>query len=173
MRLIKDQQGVLTLEEMRPAAFRSSVERYGRLLAWRVGKSNEPILKPVTLPEDMARALLESEAARKHLPRIAGLINCPVSVGDGEIVGPGYHEPTGLLITGGTLPPDVEVAEAVNTLLDTMSEFDFQTPGDKSRALGALLTPALKLGEHLRGNVPSDVSAESRCGVLQRTCCNG
>lgn len=158
MCLIKDQQGVLTLEEMRPAAFRSSVERYGRLVAWRVGEGNEPILKPVTLPEDMARALLESEAARKHLPRIVGLINCPVILGDGEIVGPGYHEPTGLLITGGTLPPAVEVGEAVNALLDTMSEFDFQTPGDKSRALAALLTPALKLGEHLRGNVPADVA---------------
>jgi hypothetical protein len=158
MRLVKDQQDALTLEEMRPAAFRSSIERYGRLVAWRVGEGNKPVLKPVCLPEEMARALLESEAARKHLPRIVGLINCPLIVGDGEIVGPGYHEGTQMLVTGGTLPPVVELAEAVNALLDVLSEFDFQTPGDKSRALAALLTPALKLGEHLRGNVPADVA---------------
>src|ERR1019366_6356288 len=77
---------------------------------------------------------------------------------DGEIVGPGYHEGTQMLVTGGTIPPDMELAEAVNALLDTVSEFDFQTPGDKSRALAAILTPALKIGEHLRGNVPADVA---------------
>ncbi len=63
MRLIKDQQGVLTLEEMRPPAFRSSVERYEHM-AWRVGEGNELVLKPVTLPEDMARALLEVKQRR-------------------------------------------------------------------------------------------------------------
>lgn len=153
-----DQQGGLTLEPLRPSAARSRFEQYGRLVAWRVGEGNEPVLKPVTCPEDMARALLESDSARKHLPRIVGLINCPLIVGDGEIVGPGYHDGTQMLVTGGSIPPDVELAEAVDALLETVSEFDFQTPGDKSRALASLLTPALKLGEHLRGNVPADVA---------------
>ncbi len=78
------------------------------------------------MAKEMAEALLESDAARKLLPGIVGLINCPVIVGDAEIVGPGYHKPTGLLITGGELPPVVDLPEAVSTLLDIVSEFDFR-----------------------------------------------
>jgi hypothetical protein len=156
--LVQDQQSGLALEVIRPSAARSLFEKYARFVAWRAGKDNKPVLKPTTVPEEMARALLESEAPKQFLPRVDGLINCPVIVGDGEIVGLGYHEGTRLLITGGELPPEVPLSEAIESLKELVCEYDFQTPGDRSRALASFITPALKLGGHLKGNVPADVA---------------
>jgi hypothetical protein len=75
-----------------------------------------------------------------------------------EIVGQGFHPSTGLFITGGELPPDIESQQASKALKELVSEFDFQSLGDRSRALALLITPALKLGGHLLGNVPVDVA---------------
>ncbi len=158
MRSVTDKAGALTLEEMRPSAFRSEVELHAQVMAWRAGEEGEPVLKRVILAEDMAKALLDSGAARDHLPRISGLLNCPILHGDGEILGPGYHAKTEMLITGGTLPPDVELSEAVASLKELVEEYDFQTPGDRARALASIITPALKIGGHLHGNVPADVA---------------
>lgn len=152
----RNESGALELEIVRPAAARSLLERYGDFMAWRVGSEGEAVLKPVVLPEDMARALLESQPAREYLPPIAGLVNCPVMFGDDDIAGPGYHAASGLLITGGKLPPTVPTAEAVASLLGLLEEFDFQSPSDLSRAMASIITPALKLGGHIRGNVPAD-----------------
>ena len=131
----------------------------------------------------MAAALLESEEARTFLPSITGLIGCPVIVsthGGVQIVGQGYHPDTGLFITGGQTPPQIELSEAVAALQELLSEFDFQSPGDRSRALASFITPALKLGGHLhrqrasgRGGsrqiaIGQNVSAKTRRRRLQR-----
>jgi len=156
--LLRDQNGVLILSVVRPATARSLFEKHGRLMAWRSGAEGEPVLKPVVMAEDMAKALLECEVARHLLPRVDGLVNCPIIVGDGEMVGRGYHEPTRLLITGGEFPPTVKLSEAVASLKEVVEEIDFQTPGDRSRALASIITPALKIGGHLHGNIPADVA---------------
>ena len=158
--LVQAQQGGLALEVVGPPAARSLFEKYAQFMVWRAGKGEDgkAVLKPTTIPEEMARAFLESEVARQLLPRVDGLINCPVIVGDGEIVGPGYHEGTRQLITDGELPPEVPLSMAVESLKELVSEYDFQTPGDRSRALASSIAPALKLGGHLKGNVPADVA---------------
>ncbi len=171
--LVKRDDGLLALEILRPSAARSCFEKFARLAAWRKGEDNEQVLKPVTCPQEMADALLQSEEAGRLLPRVQGLINCPVlREVDGKLTvgGVGYDEETRLLVTGGSAPPTVELREAVEQLLALVAEFDFQTEGDKARAVGSLVTPALRTGGFLKGRVPADVAEadQSQSGKTYR-----
>lgn len=169
----KRDDGLLALEVLRPAAARSLFEKFARLLAWRVGAKGEQVLKPVTCPQEMADALLESEEASEYLPRVQGLINCPVMRevwGQLAVAGRGYDEVSRLLVTGGSAPPTVGVEEAVGALLALLEQFDFQTEGDKARAVASLITPGLKAGGFLKGRVPADVAEadQSQSGKTYR-----
>lgn len=171
--LITRDDGLLALEILRPAAARSFFEKFGQLFAWRAGAEGEPVLKPVTCPQEMADALLQSEESGKILPRVQGLINCPViREVDGQLVvaGRGYDEVTRLLVTSGDMPPVVQLKEAVAYLLELLAEFEFQTEGDKARAVASLITPALKAGGFLKDRVPADVAEadQSQSGKTYR-----
>jgi hypothetical protein len=171
--LIKRDDGLLALEILRPSAARSVFEKYAHLVAWRAGAKGEQVLKPVICPQEMAEALLQSEEAERCLPRVQGLINCPMMREvDGQlgVAGPGYDEGTRLLITGGSLPPVVSLDEAVAALSDLMAEFDFQSEGDRTRALASLIAPALRLGGFLKRRVPADVAEadQSQSGKTYR-----
>lgn len=153
----------MTLEPVHPASFRSRLESCGQLMVWRKGKHGQDVLQPTTCPEDMARALLASEPARELLPPIAALTGCPVAIenteGDLQILARGYHPKLGgLLVKAGSIPPQVPLEEAITALTDLLAEVDFQSPADHSRALAALVAPALALGGFLRGRVPMDVA---------------
>lgn len=151
----------LMLEVLRPERARSMFERYAKLYAWRVGANREQVLKPTVCPEQTAKGLLVTDAARTYLPTINGLLNCPIIVCDDQgprVVGQGYDDATSLLITGGELPPEVSLSKAVGALKILLEEFDFQTPADRSRALAMFITPALRFGQHLTGNMPIDMA---------------
>lgn len=171
--LVKRDDGLLALEILRPAAARSLFEKFARLFAWRAGAKGELVLKPMTCPHDMADALLQSEEAGQLLPRVQGLINCPVlreSAGGLDVAGPGYDAATRLLITGGVMPPVVELREAVRALTEIYAEFEFQSEGDRARAIASLITPALRVGGFLKGRVPADVAEadQSQSGKTYR-----
>ena len=171
--LAQRDDGLLALEVLKPAAARSYFEKFGRLFAWRAGADGELVLKPVTCAHEMADALLQSEEAERLLPRVQGLINCPIIHelrGELKVAGPGYAESTQLLVTGGTVPPVLPVADAVSRLTDIFADFDFQTEGDKARALASLISPALKIGGFLKGRVPADVAEadQSQSGKTYR-----
>ena len=173
MGITKNDKGTSALKIISPSASRSQFESYGPLTAWRTGRDGKHILKPTLLSADMALAFLESEQARALLPTITALINCPVITcvnGNVEIVGRGYHPDTQMFITGGRTPPLVELPEAITLLRELVSEYDFQTPGDRSRALASFITPALKLGGHLDRNIPVDVAEadDSQSGKTYR-----
>jgi hypothetical protein len=158
---VVDNQGNSELKVVTPPAARSLFEGYATLLAYRSGHNGELVLKPSHVAQEMATALLESEEAQTLLPKIAGLINCPVMVRttDGlSILGPGYDSTTGFFVTGGTMPPTVPLSKAIKDLKKIVKGFDFQSKGDRSRALAAFITPALKLGGHISGNVPADIA---------------
>lgn len=170
--MVQDTGGRYRLQIVTPAAFRSCAEKFGRLFAWRTGKDNKPVLKPTTMPEETAKALLETKEARHILPTINTIINCPVLVCEGNecrIIGRGY-DANGLFITGGEMPPPVAVNEAVKGLKAIIAEIDFISPGDRSRAIASMLTPALKLGRHVCGFVPADVAEadQSQAGKTYR-----
>ena len=171
--LVHRDDGTLALAVLRPSAARSAFEKFARLMAWRQGEHNQQVLKPTNCPQETAEALLLSQEALTMLPRVHGLINCPViREVDGQpvVAGPGYDEETRLLITGGQIPPAVPLSEAVPALLALLADFEFQTPGDLARAIASMITPALKAGNFLRGRVPADVAEadQSQSGKTYR-----
>jgi hypothetical protein len=174
--LVSNDAGEITISVLRPSAARSRFEKYGRCLKWVTHHNSlQSVLKPVpTIPKDLAEALLDSEEARKFLPKISGLLNCPIAVEsanhDLRVIPPGYDKLTGLLITGGETPPHVDTKNAVASLIGLFGDFDFSTQEDRSRAIASALTPALKAGGHLRDMVPADVAEadQSQSGKTYR-----
>ena len=169
----RNDRGEYVLEILRPSAARSRFEKHGRLFAWRIGYRGKEVLQPSICPEETARAIIESQEARDLLPKISGLINCPflkAANGKLSVSGVGYDEDTGVLVTGGEKPPDVPFNEAVVALTKLVSEFDFQCPGDRSRAIASFIAPALKIGGLIQGKVPADVAEadQSQSGKTYR-----
>ncbi len=169
MELCKNGNGDLNLSIIRPAAARTRFEKYCSFFAWRKGSGGGDVLAPRAIPHDIADALLQSLEAQELLPHVTGLINCPIIREDNgalDVISKGYDINTGVLVTGGEIPPQVELTEAVVDLNEIMCEFEFQSPGDRSRAFACLITPALKLSGILRGNIPATVAEadESQSG---------
>ena len=134
--VIVDHDGTLELDVLNPSEARSQFEKYAELWAWREGRGGSPVLKRAVIAREMAEAFCVSEEARDFLPKITGLVGCPLIINNGggvEIVGKGLHEGSGLFITGGEIPPEMSVSEAVEKLQSVVEEFDFQTSGDRSR----------------------------------------
>ncbi len=166
--------GSICLSVIKPPAFRSRIEGVGQLQVWRIGAHGAEVLKPTTCPEETAKALMETLQSRELLPRISTVVNCPVAieVDDGLVIlGKGYHPDNGgILVIEGDSPPEVPICEAVAALVGLLAEFDFQTPGDRSRALASLIAPGLKLGNFIKGFVPADVAEadQSQSGKTYR-----
>jgi len=171
--VVKDTDGTSRLEPLVPSQFRSRIEGYGTCVAWR-SPDGEPVLKPTNCPEETAKALMDSLPARK-LPNISLLSACPVFArGAGnsfEVLGPGWHAANGgVFVTGGETPPAVPLGEAIAALSDIVADFNFTTPGDRSRALASLIAPALKSGGWLKNLLPIDVGEadQSQSGKTYR-----
>ena len=152
--------GTRRLRPITPVQFRSRLESYGNVFVWRSGADGQDVLKPTNCPEETSHALLESLPARDRLPNIAILSACPVLAkidGQPAVLGPGWN-PTrgGLFVTGGDVPPPTSIEEAVLALNDALSDFDFPTPGDKSRALASFISPGLRFGGWLTHHLPVD-----------------
>jgi hypothetical protein len=159
--VLTDHDGASRLEVVASTKFRSTMENYGQVLAWRTGKGGSEVLKPTICSDDTARALLETAAARERLPNILTLAPCPVlakcSTG-AMVLGPGWHDfGGGLFVTGGDQPPVIALPEAVRVLSEMLEDFDFSEAGDRSRAIASLIGPALRLGGWLKDPLPIDI----------------
>jgi hypothetical protein len=147
-------------------SFRSRIEHYGPVMAYRVGSHQELLLKPdAKCSMDIALALLASQE-KSLLPPIALIHNCPIFTREG-IIGSGYHPLSGgRLIKGGLMPPEMTLRKAVRLLLEVIAEFSFLEPSDKSRAISVILSPAFKPGELLKTHFPLFVfeADESQAG---------
>lgn len=156
-------EGGDTLAIVNPESFRSRAEEAGPLLT-QVKVDGEYALKPTRMSRDEACALLGTREV-SYLPPIQSVLSCPVIVpsGDGvRVLGPGYHtECGGVFVTGGI---DVSgwdalsVEDAASRIRWLVEETDFQSPGDKSRAWAAFITPALRMGGWLTRPIPIDVA---------------
>ena len=159
-----DIDGVMALDIISPDAFRSRSERVGPLLKYVSGREGGRVLKQTQMSRDQAAALMACEE-RRRLPCISSVLRCPVIVrrdGKPAVLGKGYHHDG-----GGTLVAEsVDVSEwsamplndAVENLLWIVRQIEFQSEGDKARAVAALITPALRMGGLLTGPVPIDVA---------------
>lgn len=171
--MVKRDDGMLALDSLRPAAARSLFEKHAQLLAWRSGANGEPVLKPARCAQDMADALLQTDEAKELLPRVVGLINCPIIrdvEGKAVASGRGYDPVTRLFVTGGIEPETVDTETAVAALMELLTQFQFQAEADKARAVASLLSPGLRTGGFLKRGVPADVAEadQSQSGKTYR-----
>jgi hypothetical protein len=157
--LVNEGEGY-TVQVLDAVAAQSRFEKYVRFYKnSRVRNLNMPT--PTTISETTAKQYLKSEACRNLLPKLNGVLHCPLLVEkDGRLhrVDQGYDDATGFFVASARPTQTVQVCEAVELLLGLLNDFDFVTPGDRSRAIASLLTPALKLGELIKGPVPVDVA---------------
>jgi hypothetical protein len=167
---VSSETGLLRLEVVSEQAFRSRIERHGKVVAWRTGAHGRYLLKAdARCSADTAAAWLASDA-KSILPPIAAVHSCPIiteAENEIKVLGKGYHkECGGRLVTGGGMPEQMVLSEAVDILLDGIAEYDFATPADKSRAIVTILTPALKFGGLLEEHIPMFVieADESQAG---------
>ena len=141
--------GALRLEPVSDHGFRSLIERHCNLFAWRAGPHEDSLLKAgARCSLDSAKVIMAAEE-RKILPPVAAVHSCPLLIecrsGCVEVLSKGYHDKAGgRLIVGGDMPQQMDISEAADTLLGLLDEFDFATPADMSRAIAAILSPALK-----------------------------
>jgi hypothetical protein len=137
--------GAMKLHVVDSAAFQSRIESYGRVMRYGKGAGGP---MPATCPRQTAEVLLKSEEARTRLPNVELLSSCPILMkagGSAEIAERGWHS-SGVFVTGGDRPPDVPLADAIQSLKAILSDFAFAAPGDFSRALAAIITPAMCSG---------------------------
>ena len=145
-----------TLKILKPAEARSEFEKFAQFVIRR----REGNLEPAVISEDAARALLASDVGKEILPNVKGLINCPLPIlhqGQFHILQPGYDVRTGFFVSGQALVEPGTLEEAVGVVETVLADFDFQSDGDISRAIAAILTPALKFGGFIRGSTPLEI----------------
>ena len=172
--LERQQDGTYFLEMITPSTFRSRIENYDRTVgAYRTTKNGERILRQVPCPEEKAKALLHSKQA-KLLPPVSQVLNSPAIVESGgllKILRKGYHpENGGILVSTGDLPAQPPLPEATQALKNLLDDFDFQTPSDRSRAIAAFITPALRIGGFIKSHVAIDIAEadQSQSGKTYR-----
>ena len=103
-----------------------------------------------------AKTLLSSSTFLNSIPKINLVTNSPVILKNEDNtcrVVNSYDAKSGILSTG-VPAEEVPLDEAIKLLNNLLSDFNFQGAGDKSRALAALLTPALVSGKVLDARAP-------------------
>jgi hypothetical protein len=168
---IAEHDGILKLELLKPAAACSKFEDYVAFMKKTKGKEG-PTLVPTVLSTEQAEKYLSAEA-KKLLPEIQSIINCPLIVEKDDklfILKKGYDLNTKTLVTQDIDLVDVGLEEAVESLNGILDDYDFQTLGDHSRAIASLITPAMKFGGHINGPIPVDVAEadQSQSGKTYR-----
>jgi hypothetical protein len=93
------------------------------------------------------------------------------SGGQLKLLAKGYNpENGGILVSTGDLPDTPPLAEAIHALNNLLDGFDFQTPSDRSRAIAAFITPALRIGGFIESHCAIDIAEadQSQSGKTYR-----
>ena len=154
---LPDNEETITFKPLKAAEARSEFEKYGRFVKWDKNKKEIP----TSMSEDIARAILACEVAKEVLPNVSGLINSPLLIlhkGEVHMLQPGYDARSRLYVTAGepVLEP-ATIEEAVDIVKLVLSDFTFSSESDKSRAIAAILTPAMKFGGFITGSIPIEI----------------
>jgi len=127
-------------------------------------------------PKRMTTSIAKEILACRDLdvPKVHSVYKSPIIVESDGVPRTitGYDEELEVYCFGDELE-SVGLDEAVEMLLDLISEFEFTTPADKSRAVTMMFTPALKSGGHIPDfRTPIDVAesdkSQSGKGVRQQ-----
>ena len=150
-----DDQSLPTLKILKAPEARSEFEKFAQFVTQKKAGTENAVMS-----EDVARAILASDVGKEVLPNVKGLINCPLPVlhkGRFHILQPGYDARTGLYVSGRALVEPDTLEEAVEVVRTVLADLEFQSEGDISRAIAAILTPALKFGGFIRGFTPMEI----------------
>lgn len=157
---VVEHDGRLSLELLKPPAACSRFEDFVQFVTKGKDRMGNQSVVPTVIPKDLAEKYLNAEA-RRLLPEIKGIINCPIMVernGCLHLIQEGYDPATKLLVAKSAQIEDFTIEEAVYMITALLRDFDFQTHADKSRAIASLITPALKFGGFIHGSIPADVA---------------
>ena len=150
--------GKARLAVITPEAMRSRIEKLGETWAYvknNNGGYNLTRKRPSTAD---CEALLAAKEAEELLLPIAHVCSAPIIVFAGgalKTLSKGYNpECGGVFVTCGDHVPTVPFDEATSALEVLLSDFQFATESDKTRALSTMVSPALLTGGLLGGRCP-------------------
>ena len=133
--------------------------------------------EPAVCTPSTAKIILDSRVFKESLPAITIITNCPVLIERGNCVCEsisGYDMEKEIYAKG--LPiQEITLQQASTLLHDMLSDFDFQSASDKSRAIANIITPALIFGEILAVRAPLAIVEADRSqagkGFLNKMIC--
>lgn len=166
--VIKKLDGDNVLTDVKPAGLISMFERVAVLVKpGRAKNGQESVPERVICSKAQAEAIAESEEFQASIRPLSMVVPCPIiAERDGALVEiVGYDRPSATLARG-QVPDRVSLGEARAMLADIVDSFNPLTPGDRARALVAMLTPAMLFGDLIGGRAPADMSEaqESQTG---------
>lgn len=145
------------LSILRPEEFASRLEKFGRVRSWKTGKNGRPRLEMARCTTETARMLLGTTEG-KSLPTIKSIVRGPLAtetVSGYELLGNGWHPFSGgIYVHGSAKVNSLSVEDGVQVLDEVISDFAFVTPGDRARALAAILTHGMKAGGIFKKHCP-------------------
>lgn len=131
------------------------------LYVWRQHKDGPQLRPDATISMEIGKQLLASTPLRDRLRPINRILRQPGLVrrnGNLETLHPGYNpENGGTIVVKKEEIPLIAYEIACSELKALIEDFDFHTPSDRSRALATMLTPALRFGGLIAGNIPFNV----------------
>lgn len=137
----------------------SDFERVAMLGRKRKSKGNsspEEVFESDICSTDTASKILISKPFLNNLPIANIITNAPVILEtenhECKVINT-YDEQSGIFPTG-TPVEEVSLSDALRLINQSIADFHFKTESDKSRALAALLSPALIAGGILQARVP-------------------
>ncbi len=149
--------GDVSLQPLKAVHFSSIFEEIAKLYAQKVTLKKIKSI-PTTCCEKTAKLIVHAEHFFRAMPQIKVLSPCPVLIErDGKLAQVvGYDRPSGVLAMGHALP-EISIEEARRLLGLVLRDFHFASKSDRSRALAALITPAMVHGGLLGGRAPLDL----------------
>lgn len=110
---------------------------------------------PAICTRQFADMILNSREFLGLLPKLTMVTRFPVlySGQDGIRVIDTYDSESGIFASSRSLE-ELPLNTALEILKSIFCDFDFETPGDRSRAFAALITPALVFGRFLQDRIP-------------------
>lgn len=153
--------GEISLENLTAATACTEFERVATLVKpakQKEGNDGEKTVSycPSVCTDAIANKILRSRDFINSLPPIRLITSAPVIVGsrDGSCKVINTYDATTGIYPKGSPVMDVSLTQAKELLLGIFDDYHFQSKSDKSRALAALITPALTFGGLINTRVP-------------------
>jgi hypothetical protein len=137
------------LEELNTSTLQTMLFTGMNVQKW-AQRGRSAVLVPATdIKEPVLRATLDGHFARLHIPPVTVVAQRPYLVlADGQLVPlkAGYNAVRGgILVTGDGAIPEVPTDEATCAITALFQDFNFATPADKSRAIAAVFSAAMRI----------------------------